>query len=172
MSNPRYPITIDTPNCERLGVTTRLTRRITMAKGCGNEVDGDSLLTTYPATGHTAYRRAGTSKPLHAMRIVPSLVRQVKGSKGHLQPHKTCDTSNAGTCISSSNGRVADTQCGYRGREVVVPGGVTPTQGYGERPSRGKDLSRSRNQRRTWSTLGVYTLPLKIPILQGKVIGG
>ncbi len=69
--------------------------------------------------------------PLHAMRIAPNLVRQAKGSKRHLRPHKTYDTSNAGTWTSSRKGRVADTQCRDRGREAVVPVGVTTYQGYG-----------------------------------------
>jgi hypothetical protein len=43
------------------------------------------------------YGRAGASRALHPMRLVPSVVRHVKGSKGHLKPHNTCDTSNAGT---------------------------------------------------------------------------
>jgi hypothetical protein len=69
--------------------------------------------------------------PLHAARLVPSLVRQVKGSKRHLRPHKSYDTSNAGTWTSSHMGRAADAQCWYRDREAVVAGGVTTTQGYG-----------------------------------------
>jgi hypothetical protein len=40
-------------------------------------------------------------KALHPDWLVPSVVRHVKGSKGHLQPHKTCDTSNAGTGTDS-----------------------------------------------------------------------
>jgi hypothetical protein len=58
------------------------------------------------------------------------VVRHVKGSKRHLQPHKTYDMSNAGTSVDSSNGRGADTQCLQRDREAVVAGGVTTTQGY------------------------------------------
>jgi hypothetical protein len=77
------------------------------------------------------YGRAGALWALHPNRRVPNPVRRAKGSKGHLQPHKTCDTSNAGTGSSSSNGRSADDQCWHRGREAVVAGGVTTTQGYG-----------------------------------------
>ena len=65
------------------------------------------------------------------MRLVPNLVRQVKGSKGHLRQHKTCDMSNAGTGTSSRKGRLADGQCWHWGREAVVAVGVTPTQGHG-----------------------------------------
>ena len=68
---------------------------------------------------------------LHPNRLVPSLVRQVKGSKGHLRQHKTCDMSNAGTGTDSRKGRLADGQCRDRGREAVVAVGVTPHQGYG-----------------------------------------
>jgi hypothetical protein len=68
---------------------------------------------------------------LHPTQLVPSLVRQVKGSKGHLRQHKTCDMSNAGTGTSSRKGRSADDQCWNRGREAVVAGGGTNTQGYG-----------------------------------------
>jgi hypothetical protein len=121
---------MDTPNCERREVMAHVTRRITMAKGCGSE-GGENTKYPPPRTWSGKYRKAGTSMPLHATRIAPNLVRQVKGSKRHLRPHKTYDTSNAGTCTSSRKGREADTQCWYRGREVVVPGGVTPTQGYG-----------------------------------------
>jgi len=84
-----------------------------------------------PRNWDVFYRRAGTSTPLHAMRLVPSVVRHVKDSKWHLRPHKTYDTSNAGTWTSSRKGRVADTQCWHRGRQVVVPVGVTPYQGHG-----------------------------------------
>jgi hypothetical protein len=77
------------------------------------------------------YGRAGASWALHPNGLVPSVVRHVKGSKGHLRQHKTCDASNAGTAASSRKGRVADTQCWHRGREAVVAGGVTTTQGHG-----------------------------------------
>jgi hypothetical protein len=77
---------------------------------------------------------------LHPKWLVPSLVRQVKGSKGHLQQHKTCDASNAGTAASSREGWVADTQCWHRGREAVVAGGVTTTQGHGQCRGRAKGL--------------------------------
>jgi hypothetical protein len=75
--------------------------------------------------------RAGAWRALHPNRLVPSVVRHVKGSKGHLQPHKTCDMSNAGTSVGSSNGRSADDQCQQRGRQAVVAVGVTSHQGYG-----------------------------------------
>jgi hypothetical protein len=68
---------------------------------------------------------------LHPTRRGPNLVRQAKGSKGHLRPHKTCDMSNAGTGASPSNGRSADDQCWYRGSEAVVAVGVTVHQGCG-----------------------------------------
>ena len=84
-----------------------------------------------PRNRNTFYGRAGASRALHPKGQVPSLVRQVKGSKGHLRQHNTCDMSNAGTGTSSSNGRVADTQCWHRGREAVVAVGVTSHQGYG-----------------------------------------
>jgi hypothetical protein len=84
-----------------------------------------------PRNGGKLYRRAGASKSLHTMRRVPSLVRQVKGSKRHLRPHKTYDTSNAGTSGYSRNGRGADTQCTQRGREAVVTVGVTTYRGHG-----------------------------------------
>jgi hypothetical protein len=63
--------------------------------------------------------------------LASSVVRHVQGSKGHLRLHNTCDTSNAGTGTSSREGRRADRQCWHRGREVVVAGGVTTTQGHG-----------------------------------------
>jgi hypothetical protein len=75
--------------------------------------------------------RAGASAALHPTWLVPSVVRHVKGSKGHLRLHKTCDMSNAGTGTSSREGRVADTQCWHRGREAVVAVGVTSHRGCG-----------------------------------------
>jgi hypothetical protein len=128
LSNLRHPITHDTP--------------ITMAKGCGNEADADDSRSTCPATEPWCIGRAGVSRALHPKRLVPSVVRHVKGSKGHLQPHKTCDMSNAGTGASSSNGRSADDQCWHRGREAVVAVGVTSHRGCGQCHSRAKGLSR------------------------------
>jgi hypothetical protein len=75
--------------------------------------------------------RAGASLALHPRSLVPSVVRHVKGSKGHLRQHKTCDMSNAGTGTDSRKGRLADGQCRNRGREAVVAVGVTSHQGYG-----------------------------------------
>ena len=63
----------------------RLTRPITIAKGCWNKVEGYKRVIDIPLppreTGLLGPRRAGASKPLHAMRLVPSVVRHVKGSK-------------------------------------------------------------------------------------------
>jgi hypothetical protein len=77
------------------------------------------------------YGRAGASRALHPTRRVPRVVRQAKGSKGHLRQHNPCDTSNAGTGTSSSNGRSADDQCWHRGREAIVAVGVTSHRGCG-----------------------------------------
>jgi hypothetical protein len=106
----------------------RLTRTITMAKGCGN-VAGIKWREFLPRSG--ICRRAGISKPLHAMRFVPSVVRHVKGATRPLQPHTTYDTSNAGTSVYSSNGRMTETQGTQRGREAVVTVGGTSYQGPG-----------------------------------------
>ncbi len=84
-----------------------------------------------PRNRRFGYGRAGASMALHPSWLVPNLVRQAKGSKGHLRQHKTCDTSNAGTGASSSNGRSADDQCWHRGREAVVAVGVTSHRGCG-----------------------------------------
>jgi len=54
------------------------------------------MLGTCPAIGGLS-GRAGVTMALHPTWLVPNLVRQAKGSKGHLRPHNTCDTSNAGT---------------------------------------------------------------------------
>jgi hypothetical protein len=91
-------------------------------------------LTAYeslPRNRNGFYGRAGATTALHPEWLVPRVVRHVKGSKGHLRPYKTCDTSNAGTGTSSSNGRSADDQCWDRGREAVVAVGVTSHQGCG-----------------------------------------
>jgi hypothetical protein len=80
---------------------------------------------TYP------YGRAGAARALHPVQLVPSVVRHVKGSKGHLRPHKICDTSNAGTRTDSRKGRLADSQGRNRGREAVVAVGVTSHRGCG-----------------------------------------
>jgi hypothetical protein len=115
LSNLRHPINIYTP---------------TMAKRCGNEASAN-MLWHLPRNRSPLYGRAGARLALHPDGLVPSVVRHVKGSKGHLQPHKTCDMSNAGTGTDSRKGRLADGQCRNRGREAVVAGGVTTTQGYG-----------------------------------------
>jgi hypothetical protein len=86
--------------------------------------------------------RAGASRALLPTRPVPSLVRQVKGSKGRLRQREQCDASNAGTGSSSSHGRLADDPCGHRDRAAVVAGGVTTTQGHGSCRGRAKGLSR------------------------------
>jgi hypothetical protein len=110
-----------------------------MAKGCGNEA-GHSHQYALPRNRNPLYGRAGTGMALHPNRLVPSVVRHVKESKGHLRQHKTCDTSNAGTGASSRKGRVADTQCWHRGREAVVAVGVTSHRGCGQRRSGAKGL--------------------------------
>jgi hypothetical protein len=84
-----------------------------------------------PRNRSHSYGRAGALRALHPKRLVPNPVRRAKGSKGHLRQHKTCDMSNAGTGTDSREGRLADGQCRNRGREAVVAGGVTTTQGYG-----------------------------------------
>jgi hypothetical protein len=84
-----------------------------------------------PRNRMSCYGRAGASAALHPSWRVPNPVRRAKGSKGHLRQHKTCDTSNAGTGTDSRKGRLADGQCRDRGREAVVAGGVTTTQGHG-----------------------------------------
>jgi hypothetical protein len=86
------------------------------------------------------YGRAGASRALYPTRLVPRVVRHVTGSKGHLRPHKTCDTSKAGTSASfirvwpgmvATGDRSADDQRWSWGRQAVVAGGVTTTQGCG-----------------------------------------
>jgi hypothetical protein len=89
------------------------------------------MISPLPRNRMISYGRAGAFWALHPMRLVPSLVRQVKGSKGRLRQHKTCDMSNAGTGTDSRKGRLADGQCRDRGREAVVAVGATPHQGYG-----------------------------------------
>ena len=116
MSNPRHPIRHDTP--------------ITIAKGCGNEMRR-RISSVPPRNRISGSGRAGVSWALHPTRLVPSVVRHVKGSKGHLRQHKTCDTSNAGTGTDSRKGRPVDGQCRNRGREAVVAVGVTSHRGYG-----------------------------------------
>jgi hypothetical protein len=68
---------------------------------------------------------------LHPEQLVPRVVRHVKGSKGHLRQHNTCDMSHAGTGTDSRKGRLADGQCWNRGREAVVAVGVTSHRGHG-----------------------------------------
>jgi hypothetical protein len=115
MSNPRHPIIIGLP---------------TVAKREGDEA-GACLRWLPPRNRIRACGRAGARAALHPNWLVPSVVRHVKGSKGHLPQHKTCDMSNAGTGTDSRKGRRADRQCRNRGREAGVAGGVTTTQGHG-----------------------------------------
>jgi len=71
---------------------------------------------------------------------VSSVVRHVKGSKGHLSQRVNCYASNAGTECDSLRGRLVDSQCHTQGSEVVVVGGVTTTQGDGKAVHRAKDF--------------------------------
>jgi hypothetical protein len=68
---------------------------------------------------------------LHPEWRVPSLVRQVKGSKGHLPQPVVAMRATPEPLAGSQEGRPADGQYQQRGREAVVAGGVTPTQGHG-----------------------------------------
>jgi hypothetical protein len=116
MSNPRHPNFIDPP---------------TMAMRWGNEVGTQHSTMSLPRNLTLLAGRAGALRALHPYKLVLNPVRRAKGSKGHLTQHKTCDMSNAGTGTDSRKGRLADGQCRNRGREAVVAGGVTTTQGYG-----------------------------------------
>jgi hypothetical protein len=89
------------------------------------------MILPLPRNRTFSYGRAGASWALHPRRPVPRVLRHVKGSKGHLRQHNTCDTSNAGTGSSFRQDRSADDQCWHRGRQAVVAGGVTTTQGCG-----------------------------------------
>ena len=64
---------------------------------------GQTVIVVLPRNRMLCDGRAGTATALHPARLAPSVVRHVKGSKGHLQLHKTCDMSNAGTDLSSRN---------------------------------------------------------------------
>ena len=64
-------------------------------------------------------QESGNLRALTPMRIAPSLVRQVKGSKWHLRSHKTYDRATPEPEPAPVKGRVAETQCWDRGREAV-----------------------------------------------------
>jgi hypothetical protein len=89
------------------------------------------MLSDLPRNCTLFHRRAGAIMALHPSWLVPHPVRRAKVPKGSLRQHKTCDMSNAGTGTDSRKGRLADGQCRDRGREAVVAGGVTTTQGHG-----------------------------------------
>lgn len=65
-------------------------------------------------------RVVGPERSLQPLRIVSSLVRQVKGSERGLSQQINCYASNAGTGSNSLGGRLADSQCCFRGRVAVV----------------------------------------------------
>ena len=72
--------------------------------------------------------------------LISNPVRRAKVSERDLPRRINCKASNAGTGFNSLWGRRADRQCSSRDSEIVVVGGVTPTQGDGSAVHRAKDL--------------------------------
>ena len=107
MSNLRIPITIEPP---------------TIANEVVRRAGFECFLTPCPATRILLYESSdtGAMKSVQPNRLVSSVVRHVKGSKGHLSRRVNCYASNAGTDDNSLRGRSADDQCCRRGRRVVV----------------------------------------------------
>src|SRR6266702_5571522 len=81
----------------------------------------------------TTYQRGYASRPGSPGRRV---------TEGHLRLTEKLLCDNAGTsCGSPRRGRPTGGQCHRRGSGPVVVGGVTTTQGAGERPAQGEGVN-------------------------------
>src|SRR5688572_13081902 len=110
MSNLRTPIIIGPP---------------TIANEAVRQTEFELLVTLCPTIWIFLYKYVGVMKSLQHRNLVSSVVRHVKGSKGHLSQRINCYVSNAGTNLDSREavrlrGRLADSQCLGWGRRVVV----------------------------------------------------
>jgi hypothetical protein len=135
MSNPRTPISIEPP---------------TVANEVVGRAGSDIRLIPRPATRTLVCEPSvtGATGSLQFRRLVPSVVRHVKGSEGHLSRRVNCCASNAGTGGGSLRGRLADSQRRSRGSEAVVVGGVTSTQGGRESRPQGEGPYNTRRDMR------------------------
>ncbi len=107
MSNPRTPIIMRPPTIANEAVRrTGIIRAFTPCPATRVEICESSV--------------TGAIRSMQSNRLVSSVVRHVKGSKGHLSQRVNCDASNAGTDDISLWGRLVDSQCCRRGRRVVV----------------------------------------------------
>ena len=139
MSNPRTPIIIYTP---------------TIANEVWRRAGFDDDFTPCPATRCVCCESTATGfiRSLQSDELVSSVVRHVKGSERHLSRRINCYVSNAGTDDNSYKGRLADSQCGHRGRRVVVLSGrVTPL-------TRGRTLAEKVTRASGHRQTGVMTL--------------
>lgn len=84
MSNPRTPITMSPP---------------TVANEAERRAESEDSVTLCPATLNDDSESSvtGAAKSLQIEQLVSSVVRHVKGSKGHLTQWRNCYASNAGT---------------------------------------------------------------------------
>lgn len=110
MSNLRTPITHNPP---------------TIANEEGRQAEFAYTFTLCPTAGIVLCWLIGIMKSVQHHNQISSVVRHVKGSKGHLSQRINCYTSNAGTNLDSLEavtlrGRLADSQCLGWGRRVVV----------------------------------------------------
>ena len=98
MSKPGIPIIMGSP---------------TIANEARRRTGFTFLVTPCPATHMCCYESSvtGMRKSVQFHHLVSSVVRHVKGSKGHLNQRINCYASNAGTSFDSLLGRLADSQC-------------------------------------------------------------
>ena len=84
-----------------------------------------------PATGVRATGERGPRRPYIQTGQFHAWSATSRGQKGTYGSTKLATRATPEPVASSRQGRVADTQCEHRGREAVVAGGVTTTQGCG-----------------------------------------
>jgi hypothetical protein len=106
MSNLRIPITIEPP---------------TIANEVERQTEFNHWFSLCPTTWIFFHKFVGDMKSVQHHNRVSSVVRHVKGSKGHLSQRINCYVSNAGTNIGSLEattlrGRLADSQCQLLGQ--------------------------------------------------------
>ncbi len=143
MANPSIQRTMGPPGGERFGVMARLTRPINIVT---NGVVGSlsmmrvNLHRRPEAT--CPYVAYGASKTIHRRGYASRACSQVtRITEGHLRlTEKLLCEQRRNLLGLPAKGRWTGHQCPNRDSGPVVVGGVTPTQGAGERPAQGEGV--------------------------------
>jgi hypothetical protein len=120
----------------------------TMTEGEGNEAGDNIQRGTCPATGIASTGEREPQGPYIHCGEFQAWYARSRGRKGTYGRTTRATRATPEPLADSQKGRVADTPCQQRGREAVVAGGVTTTQGCGEHRGRAKGLSRQRGKAR------------------------